>query len=356
MMALCGCYESHRPPGVPVAADRVGCPEFLEVENSGANHACGITIAGDVLCWGSDEWGQRGGAERTGDRGTFRVDLGPAVQLEGGVRHTCALLDSGRIACWGWAIRGQLGTGIAPEGWRGIQPYPAEVVGVVDAVEIYGSGAAMAARLANGSFVRWGADLRARHVVEFSVAPRSDDTPVPLVEFGPEIVKLAIGSSHSCAIDADGRVFCIGANAHGENGHGGDGAEAEQAMVPGPMVDIAVGGHHTCAIDHQGQLHCWGSNEDGQLGVDSDGVVTPPWLSDVPLVKVDAYGGTTCVLDEQGLATCWGRTGWLYGPVSIRRFAGASDVEASRLGAMITQANQVRGYGGTLGACLRFDL
>ena len=71
----------------------------------------------------------------------------------------------------------------------------------------------------------------------------------------------------------DATVQCRGAN---ERGQLGDGTTTER-LVPGPVpgladvVQIALGELHSCALLSDGRVLCWGANDSGQLG---DGTTT----------------------------------------------------------------------------------
>jgi cysteine-rich repeat protein len=84
----------------------------------GANHTCARRADGEVLCWGDNSVGQLGLGNTTivGDDelpvtvGT--VDIGgDAIQLSAGGNHTCALTSAGEVRCWGQNNFSQLGLG-----------------------------------------------------------------------------------------------------------------------------------------------------------------------------------------------------------------------------------------------------
>src|SRR5690606_584683 len=67
-----------------------------------------------------------------------------------------------------------------------------------------------------------------------------------------ELVGVALGDAHSCAVTSAGRVFCWGANAQGQLG---DGSSARRttavAIEPGampPVSALCAGASHTCAL------------------------------------------------------------------------------------------------------------
>ena len=178
---------------------------------TGYRHACGITVAGDVYCWGSDNWGQLGSAANgtcSGAYDTVPCSTTP-VKVSGGLRfttiqaaddHTCALSTSGKAYCWGLNNQGQLG-----------------VPGTDTAVS----------------------------------------TPEP-VTGGMIFVALSAGAFGNCALTAAGDAYCWGgyiANV--------------PALVPGGHVfrTISSGGDHACALTALGVGYCWGSDDSGQLGI-----------------------------------------------------------------------------------------
>lgn len=125
-------------------------------------------------------------------------------------------------------------------------------------------------------------------------------------------VLVEAGRYHTCALLADSRVQCWGAN---ESGQLGDGTLLARTLPVdvaglGKVRSIGVGDNHVCALTEQGTVKCWGSNASGQLG---DG--TARSYSSIP---VDVLGvgqgvrqlvvGTahTCIIDAAQSALCWG--------------------------------------------------
>jgi alpha-tubulin suppressor-like RCC1 family protein len=94
-----------------------------------------------------------------------------------------------------------------------------------------------------------------------------------------DIVKLALGATHSCALFASGRVLCWGSNEHGELGRDkGTGCprEPESACEPGEpegiddAIDISAGEHFTCAVLRDGTVRCFGRTDSGQSGYNGE--------------------------------------------------------------------------------------
>ena len=92
-----------------------------------------------------------------------------------------------------------------------------------------------------------------------------------------DISDISLGVGHSCAVLDDGRLACWGRNTSGELG---DGSE-ENRLLPtlvkdpsgngllndiAPVTSVAAGRTFTCALMANGHVYCWGNNANGQLG------------------------------------------------------------------------------------------
>ena len=82
---------------------------------------------------------------------------------------------------------------------------------------------------------------------------------------------VAAGAAHSCAIVADGTVWCWGANDDGQLGDGDTASTPTPTPVAGltEARQLGAGAAHTCALRADGGVWCWGGDFAGQLG---DGV------------------------------------------------------------------------------------
>ena len=135
-------------------------------------------------------------------------------------------------------------------------------------------------------------------------------------------VAVSAGYVHTCALTADGRVKCWGANDSGQLGNGSttDSATPVDAALPGAAQVIAAGYDHTCAVV-SGAVYCWGDNAFGEIG---DGTTTdrpnPVAVSALTtgIVAMGAGGGIlnstvsfghTCAVDAAGGVHCWGANG-----------------------------------------------
>lgn len=133
---------------------RVGIADVVRVD-VGSLHACALTGAGRVGCWGDNGRGQLGVREDPPDRDTV-VDAGLSCMtgVAVGDDHSCALRSDGTVWCWGDNALGQLGDGTERPRSR------AEAVrGITGAVRVFAGPGVSCAALGDGSLWCWGAAL-----------------------------------------------------------------------------------------------------------------------------------------------------------------------------------------------------
>jgi alpha-tubulin suppressor-like RCC1 family protein len=89
------------------------------------------------------------------------------------------------------------------------------------------------------------------------------------------IVAIAAGSSHSFALDSNGKVYATGYNSYGQLGFGDSGSGTDRStftevssLKGKNIVAIAAGDSHSLALDSSGKVYTAGYNYYGQLGLD----------------------------------------------------------------------------------------
>jgi alpha-tubulin suppressor-like RCC1 family protein len=215
------------------------------------------------------------------------------VWITAGDRHTCALLTSRELLCWGSNSLGQAGQPFT------MSPIltPAEVPSFADIESVLGSGARTCAIKDNGETWCFGDGTSGQLGIGASGTVACNEfatscTDVPrqvLTEQagGGEAVQLAGGYSFGCVRFLDGRVACWGLANFGQLGPelapGTSSRDTPILAIDGDVVDVAAGDNHACAILENGDVVCWGLNDCGQLGHSPSEYATSETPLKVPL-------------------------------------------------------------------------
>ena len=244
---------------------------------AGGLHTCALLDGGDLKCWGMNYNGQLGIGPRANPdvvpttaectSGTsdgcraLPADVtgfpNPLVDVAVGGAETCAVDLINDVYCWGYNAHGQAGNGA-------FEPSP----------------------------------------------PYGVFSPSFVADFVDDIITEAVTGDSACALDDLGGVWCWGLN---NLGAAGTGAFTARETAPRPVVglsadvvDIAGGGTHNCAVLASGGAKCWGYNHFGQLG---NGLTTPELTGvntpvDVATPDVGLLGAHFLRCPEIGSAPC----------------------------------------------------
>ncbi|MBK7590113.1 MAG: fibronectin type III domain-containing protein [Betaproteobacteria bacterium] len=274
---------------------------------AGNLHSCAITNAGEAKCWGDNGSGQIGDGSSDTRLSPAKVSgLSGVTAIDGGSRHSCAVKGAGEVWCWGLNDSGQLGDG-DPSIERHLEPVP--VSGLASDATAVALGGLHTCALANvGATYCWGNNASGQ-LGNFTQT--SSAVPVRVTVLGSNVLSIAAGADHSCAVGGSGTVGCWGSNAFGQLGTGD---KVDRGSPPpggiGTGVAVVAGDAHSCSLTSDGGVKCWGDNSHGQLGDDS----TTERLVPVDVVglatgvtAIAAGGSHTCALLSSGGVKCWGR-------------------------------------------------
>ena len=278
---------------------------------AGGSHACGLTTAGGVKCWGDDTAGQLGDYRGASFYSTVPVNvLGAALgttSLTAGLAHTCAMVSDGTAKCWGDNTFGQLGDGTGATSYL-----PAIVFGLAGTASIAaGAGSDHTCAVTRGHTLKcWGrnTDGQLGNGATANVA-----FPIDVTVLGNSVASVALGKGHTCAVTTGGGAKCWGRNSEGELGDGTTVNRPLAVDVSGlasGVSAISAGNLHTCALMSDRTVRCWGSNGQGEVGNNSSSFVvsTPaPVPSLTGIASISAGGGHTCAVTTAGALKCWGR-------------------------------------------------
>ena len=247
--------------------------------------------------------------------GESQLPLADVTAISVGGDHVCAVVTGGVVRCWGQNHFEQIG--------------PADVAG--------------------------------------------DQSARPLQVRGlPAMVSVAAGKAHTCALAADGSVWCWGNNLLGESGNGSflgglPGAAAGRLHASTPVQVVGLTGpvsliasassetsdaSYTCALMPDRTARCWGED---QIVRRTGNAIAPTMLAGVDDVSALAAGWYhACALSGGGTIKCWGFPALGGGdgddesetPVEVAGLAGVTQIVAgSRHVCVLTGAGTVSCWG-----------
>jgi len=116
---------------VPVDAWVV--PTGITAMALGVHHSCALRASGEVLCWGAGTGGQLGGGQFSDSSSPVTVAALPSgiAAISAGGGHSCAVTASGDVMCWGSNFYGERGDGSSEQNL-----FPLPVVGFDGGVEV----------------------------------------------------------------------------------------------------------------------------------------------------------------------------------------------------------------------------
>lgn len=294
------------------------CSKAEEITIGGA-HVCARLDSGAVYCWGANDGMQLGSSGMTESSSPVLVPIEKATAISAGgvpgspaISHTCALTEAGDVTCWGANGSGQLGTGDM------IGPAPPQVVpGLSDVSGVAAGGAFTCAFLATGNLLCWGDNS----VGQLGDGGDGSTTAAPVeVADVADVIGLAAGAVHACAVINGGSLTCWGNNTYGQIAAEPPAEDGKLNTVQGlsPVVAVSAGQHFTCS---RPALSCWGDNSDAELtslvlaelttspaGITLPGLVDVALGSDTTTDPADSAprGGHACVVLSAGSVQCWG--------------------------------------------------
>lgn len=316
---------------------------------TGDSHACGISPAQDLYCWGSGDFGELGNGSRSivngpvrvasslrfvevtggnrytcartsddevycwglntfGELGIGSVNIGFALlpqhvdttlsALGGGANHVCGVGATGIAYCWGANFVGQLGIGTPPTSGKITSPTP--VAGNLSFQTVGGGYAFSCGLMTDSTVTCWGSPVGgALGIGQLQCGDEPVNCLTPVGIHGDHhFTQLSVGVHSSCGRTESSTLYCWGSEF----------GDTAMAVAPGwQFSTISVGMGHRCGLVDN-DMYCWGSNASGQLGI---GTTT---ASDTPVLvagghqfaRVSAGSAYTCGVTTSNVAYCWG--------------------------------------------------
>ena len=299
------------------------------IDISVGSHACVLTNAGGVKCWGYAPLGDGTSIGRRAAGDVIGLTSGVSAIGVGRGQQTCAAMGAGGLKCWGPNSDGQVGDGTTTQ-----RLLPVDVVGVSGpVVAVAGGYRHTCAVLASGGVKCWGANDFGQ--LGIGTTGASISIPQDVVGLAGSAIAISAGRNHTCVILSGNGAQCWGSNTYGELGDGSMVQRSTPVMVtglPNAIAAIAAGGSddipiynagaHSCAVTASGGAKCWGHNSNGNLGDGSTtDHLTPFEVSGLTSGVADISAGGlftgssfsgfrsfthTCAVTTGGGAKCWG--------------------------------------------------
>lgn len=242
-----------------------------------------------------------------------------------GNKVSCFLEDDKQIYCSGAKSQGITGHPQTPGDYTIAQPIDMSATGYPNSFQMVSAGDGACALHDNNAIYCWG-----KHNT-FVGGSAAQPTPYPVdmsdVPEANEFKYVASGAIMSCGIHLSGQAFCWGNNTGAGLGTGNTGSSSYKASEVDMSLTgdannfqmIAPSGFGTCAIHANGKMYCWGYNSDGSvgLGVASGTITTPEPVEMSHLGKANNWkyvaasqrgypGSTICGIHNDGTLYCWG--------------------------------------------------
>ena len=202
-----------------------------------------------------------------------------ATQVSAGFSTTCALLDSGKVNCWGLNNDGQLGALGYSSSALPVEVRGEGGVGVLENVASISVGFfTTCALFTSGTMDCWGLNDFGQLG---NGTTTNADFPTPVLGVSglgqlTSIVSISTNGHETCAARKSGWAWCTGLGTSGQLGNNTTISTTTPVQVLdllgrgnlGGVQQISVSfGNSVCAVVANSRVRCWGANNVGQIGV-----------------------------------------------------------------------------------------
>lgn len=285
-------------------------------------------ILSTPMTWGSNSQDQLGQSKLYGNLDFSKIpflgstlDQGDSlklsfIQISAGKFHSCGIEKQGNIYCWGENSSGELGNNSLPQSATPlIVIFPDNSGFSSPALKVSAGSSHTCALDSNGKAFCWGDNENGELGSGDRILPYK---PVPVL--GENFFSsISAGGNHTCGVTKSNKILCWGDNSFGQLGKGDMGLETSSASpieIQLPIentsaptyTSVSSGRDHTCALDNTQVSYCWGQNDSGQLGINNltDQPLPTPVSSSEQFTQISAGRKFTCAINNSKKGYCWG--------------------------------------------------
>ena len=152
-------------------------------------------------------------------------------------------------------------------------------------------------------------------------------TPAPGPALLSSVVKITAGSSHTCAMLADGTAKCWGSNGSGQLGDGTTSSRNYPINLnsgASPIIDIDASNFRTCVVLADGTAKCWGFDAANVFASGNTSSTSYTYSGFDNATKIDLGNYSACKLKDNS-SQCWGRKNGTYSNV-LQTVAGTEHI------------------------------
>lgn len=268
---------------------------------TGGGTSCYLTGEGYVWCWGSNQSGQLGiensKFSSTPIRHPYHKNI---VEIALSRNTLCAKNSSGDVYCSGSNESGQLGVGADVAGTF----LPRKLNFSLPVSKLISGDNAFCALHPNNSASCWG-NNGFRKLNSFS------QTNFPVLSF-INVRDIALAKNHTCVVDLNNQMSCVGHNVVGMLGTGDTVDRIYLTPVQTGLTfnSVTASDYGTCGIGTDAKTYCWGFNTLKEIGVNSnDQFFKTPQEVTLSINQSQMYLGNrfSCSLDTDASVSCMGQ-------------------------------------------------
>ncbi|GGK39838.1 hypothetical protein GCM10010124_35610 [Pilimelia terevasa] len=236
----------------------------------GGMHTCGIRTTGTLWCWGQNDYGQVGiGSATLAFTSPQQVGSGTNwTEIAAGNVQNCGI-RGGAVYCWGEGVNYKLGNNSTAE-----QSSPVTTSSNTTHTQItVGRQHACALRSA-GTLWCWGSSANGQQGRGNTTTAQTPAQVGALTTW----TAIAAGRDHTCGLQS-GALWCWGLNTSYELGLGHTTSPQTSPVQIAAATDwmrVTPSNTSTCANNYNRVVYCWGANADGQLGHGGTATETTP--------------------------------------------------------------------------------